>query len=104
LSASKKPSCPIVPKSANREITNQIRMIRRKSPFFEVPTSHFGSTAGSLISVREAGVFGRVDSFEGVLAMEQRAQNLQSVLLFSITVITATTALLVGAELYLMLH
>jgi hypothetical protein len=37
LSASKKPSCPIVPKSANREITNQIRMIRRKSPFFEVP-------------------------------------------------------------------
>jgi hypothetical protein len=37
LSASKKPSCPIVTKSANREITNQIRMIRRKSPFFEVP-------------------------------------------------------------------
>src|SRR5580658_7407469 len=39
LSASKKPSCPIVPKSANREITNQIRMIRQKSPFFEVPYS-----------------------------------------------------------------
>jgi hypothetical protein len=39
LSASKKPSCPIVPKSANREITNQIRMIRRMSPFFEVPIS-----------------------------------------------------------------
>src|SRR5271168_4813308 len=38
LSASKKPSCPIVPKSANREITNQIRMIRRKAPFFEVPS------------------------------------------------------------------
>jgi hypothetical protein len=38
------------------------------------------------------------------LAMEPRAQNLHSVLLFSITVITASTALLVGAELYLMLH
>jgi len=36
--------------------------------------------------------------------MEQSAQNLQSALLFSITVITATTALLVMAELYLMLH
>jgi hypothetical protein len=36
--------------------------------------------------------------------MEQRTQNLQSVLLFSTTVISATTALLVMAELYLLLH
>jgi hypothetical protein len=36
--------------------------------------------------------------------MELRAQNLQSVLLFSVTVISATTALLVVAELYLLLR
>jgi hypothetical protein len=36
--------------------------------------------------------------------MEPRAQNLHSMLLFSITVITASTALLVAAQLYLMLR
>jgi hypothetical protein len=65
--------------------------------------SHIGSGAIRLTFARQSRFLPR-KSVPRSLAMELRAQNLQSMLLFSITVITATTALLVATELYLMIR